>query len=144
MLFIKLRHFLWCAQVFLYEECPSLHELRSRMVSGLGVRWYWAQVLCSCLVLSGSSRAVVGQLVCLQLSAHSGSPNSPLLGILHLPLLIPNLVLVTEVCRQLVLLSNAQTSGLRKLVFMKKKYGFSFYSFREKKWVYPKGSEASE
>lgn len=37
-----------------------------------------------------------------------------------------------EVCKQLVLLSKAQTSGLRKLVFMKKKYIFSLYSYREK------------
>jgi len=65
-------------------------------------------------------------------SSHSGSPDSHLLGILHLPVLIPNLVVVMEVCKHLVPLSKAQTSGITKLVFMKKKHIFSLYNYREK------------
>lgn len=37
-------------------------------------------------------------------SSYSGSQISPILGIWQLPLLVPNLVLVTEVCKQLVLI----------------------------------------
>lgn len=36
------------------------------------------------------------------------------------------------VCKQLVLLSKTQTSGIRELVFMKKNHAFSLYSYREK------------
>lgn len=63
------------------------------------------------------------QAACFASSCQSscpGSPNSPLLGIMCLPLLKPNLLLVVEVCKQGVLSSKVQTSGIGKLVFMKK------------------------
>lgn len=65
------------------------------------------------------------QAACFASSCQSpcpGSPDSPLLGIMHLPLLIPYLLLVMEVWKQGLLLSKAQTSGIGKLVFMKKIY----------------------
>lgn len=65
------------------------------------------------------------QAACFASSCQSpcpGSPDSPLLGIMHLPLLIPYLLLVMEVCKQGLLLSKVQTSGIGKLVFMEKMY----------------------
>lgn len=65
------------------------------------------------------------QAACFASSCQSpcpGSPDSPLLGIMHLPLFIPNLLLVMEVCKQGVLLSKVLTSGIEKLVFLKKIY----------------------
>lgn len=130
ILYFYLRHFLWCAQVFLCDEHSSLHELRIRMITGLGARAYWGQALHPCSVHLDHRRTVCFASRC-QLSG-TGSPNHPLLGVPHLPPLIPNLVLVVEVCRRSVLLSKANFWN-QEAGFLWRKSTFLTHTVAEKK-----------
>lgn len=93
-----------------------MYELRIRNVSGLPASR--AELGRCTLARSRLDHRELLQAACFASSCQSpcpGSPDSPLLGIMHLPLLIPNLLLVVEVCKQGVL-----SSGIGKLVFMEK------------------------